>query len=162
CFHHAGGLAHAFHGWPRHLPPVVELAAVELPGSGYRHNAPYIRRMAPLSRIVAQELLPYLDKPFVFFGHSLGALLCFETARSLRRENRRQPDHLFVSATEAPHRRNPGELLSVLPTNELVNKLREFNGTPVEALQSDELLGLMLPTIRADFELWDTYEYHLE
>ena len=162
CFHHAGGNAHAFHGWLGHLPPVVELAAVQLPGSGYRLNAPYIRRMASLSRIVAQELLPYLDKPFVFFGHSLGALLCFETARSLRRENRRQPEHLFVSASEAPHRRSLGEMFSSLPTNALVNKLREFNGTPVEALQSDELLDLMLPTIRADFELWDTYEYYPE
>jgi len=162
CFHHAGGLAHAFHGWPRHLPPVVELAAVELPGSGYRHNAPYIRRMAPLSRIVAQELLPYLDKPFVFFGHSLGALLCFETARHLRRENRRQPDHLFVSACEAPHRRSLEEMFSNLSTNALVNKLRELNGSTVEAMQNDELLNLMLPTIRADFEIWDHYEYHPE
>src|SRR6185436_5725101 len=144
CFHHAGGLAHAFHGWPRHLPPVVELAAVELPGSGYRHNAPYIRRMAPLSRIVAQELLPYLEKPFVFFGHSMGALLCFETARNLRREKQRQPAHLFVSATEAPHRRSRDELLFGLPKSSLVKKLHEFGGAPVEVLQNDELLDLML------------------
>ncbi len=162
CFHHAGGNAQSFHGWPGRLPPIVEMAAVQLPGRGHRLSEPHIRRLAPLSRIIAQELLPYLDKPFVFFGHSLGALLCFETARSLRRENRRQPDHLFVSAAEAPHRQNTRELLSGLPTNVLVNKLREFNGTPVEALQSEELLGLMLPTIRADFELWDTYEYHPE
>jgi medium-chain acyl-[acyl-carrier-protein] hydrolase len=162
CFHHAGGNAHAFHGWPGHLPPIVEVAAVQLPGRGHRLREPHIRRLAPLSRIVAHELLPYLDKPFVFFGHSLGALLCFETARSLRRENRRQPDHLFVSATEAPHRRSPDELLSALPQTELVKRLHEFSGTPVEVLQNDELLELMLPTIRADFELWDTYEYHPE
>jgi medium-chain acyl-[acyl-carrier-protein] hydrolase len=106
--------------------------------------------------------LPYLDKPFVFFGHSLGALLCFETARSLRRENRGQPAHLFVSATEAPHRRRKKESLSDLPKGALVKKLREFNGTPVEVLQNDELMDLMLPTIRADFELSESYEYHPE
>jgi medium-chain acyl-[acyl-carrier-protein] hydrolase len=116
----------------------------------------------PLSRIVARELSPYLDKPFVFFGHSLGALLCFETARSLRRENRSQPAHLFVSAIEAPHHRSREESLSGLPKSALVKKLREFNGTPVEVLQNDELLDLMLPTIRADFELCETYEYHRE
>jgi medium-chain acyl-[acyl-carrier-protein] hydrolase len=88
----------------------------------------------PLSHIAAQELPPYLDKPFVFFGHSLGALLCFETARSLRRKTHRQPAHLFVSATEAPHRRSMEELLSGLPKSELVKKLHEFNGAPVEAL----------------------------
>jgi len=88
--------------------------------------------------------------------------LCFETARSLRRENRSQPAHLFVSATEAPHRRRLRESLSGLPKSALVKKLREFNGAPVEELQNDELLDLMLPTIRADFELCETYEYHPE
>jgi medium-chain acyl-[acyl-carrier-protein] hydrolase len=111
---------------------------------------------------VAQELLPYLDKPFVFFGHSLGALLCFETARSLRRENWRQPAHLFVSAAEVPHHRSREESLSSLPKGKLVKRLREFGGASVEALQNDELLDLMLPTIRADFELCETYEYHPE
>jgi surfactin synthase thioesterase subunit len=162
CFHYAGGSAQVFHGWPGHLPPSVEMATIQLPGRGQRLDEPHIRRLAPLSRIVAQELLPYLDKPFVFFGHSLGALLCFETARSLRHGNLRQPAHLFVSAIEAPHRRGQEEPLSGLPKWVLVKKLREFNGTPAEALQNDELLDLMLPTLRADFELYETYEYHPE
>ena len=162
CFHYAGGSAQAFYGWPARLPPSMEIVAIQLPGRGQRLNEPHIRRLAPLSRIVAHELLPYLDKTFVFFGHSLGALLCFETARSLRRENRRQPAHLFVSATEAPHRRSSYEQFSSLPKSALVKKLQEFNGVPVEALQNDELLDLMLPTVRADFELCETYEYHQE
>jgi medium-chain acyl-[acyl-carrier-protein] hydrolase len=162
CFHHAGGSAQVFHSWPGRLPPRVEMGAIQLPGRGHRLGEPHIRRLELLSRIIAQELLPYLDKPFVFFGHSLGALLCFETARSLRRENRPQPAHLFVSATEAPHRRSSDERLSGLPNSALVKKLREFNGVPVEALQNEELLDLMLPTVRADFELCETYEYHPE
>jgi medium-chain acyl-[acyl-carrier-protein] hydrolase len=89
-------------------------------------------------------------------------LLCFETARSLPRRNRRQPAHLFISATEAPHCRRLKEPLSGLPKSELVKKLREFNGTPVELLQNDELLDFVLPTIRADFELCETYEHHPE
>ena len=162
CFHYAGGSAQAFHDWPGCLPPGVEMGAVQLPGRGHRLGEPHARRLAPLSCVVAQQLLPYLDKPFVFFGHSLGALLCFETARSLRRECRRQPAHLFVSATEAPHRQSLEESLSGLPKSELVKKLHEFNGTPVEVLQNDELLDLMLPTVRADFELYETYEYYPE
>jgi medium-chain acyl-[acyl-carrier-protein] hydrolase len=162
CFHYAGGNANVFHGWPNCLPLGVEMGAVQLPGRGHRLSEPHVRRLEPLSRTIAQELLPYLDKPFVFFGHSLGALLCFETTRSLRRENRPQPAHLFVSATEAPHRLCIEEPLSGLPKGALVKKLREFNGAPVEALQNDELLDLMLPTIRADFELYETYEYHPE
>jgi surfactin synthase thioesterase subunit len=161
-FHYAGGSAQAFHNWPERLPPSVEIGAIQLTGRGHRLGEPHVRRLAPLSRIVAQELLPYLDKPFVFFGHSLGALLCFEAARSLRRETRRQPAHLFVSATEAPQRRSMEELLSGSPKSELVKKLPEFGGAPAEALQNNELLDLMLPTIRADFELCETYEYHPE
>jgi surfactin synthase thioesterase subunit len=162
CFHYAGGSAQVFHGWPGHLPSSVEMGTIQLPGRGRRLGEPHIRRLLPLSRVIAQELLPYLDKPFVFFGHSLGALLCFETARSLRRENRNQPAHLFISATEAPHCRSPEESLSCLPKSALVKKLREFDGTPVEVLRNDELLDLMLPTIRADFELCETYEYQPE
>jgi medium-chain acyl-[acyl-carrier-protein] hydrolase len=162
CFHYAGGSAQFFHGWPGRLPSSVEMGAIQLPGRGHRLREPHIRRLAPLSRIIAQESLPYLDKPFVFFGHSLGALLCFETARSLRRENRRQPAHMFVSATEAPHRRSMEESLSGLPKSALVKKLREFGAAPEEALQNDELLDLMLPTIRADFELCETYTYQQE
>jgi len=162
CFHYAGGSAQLFHGWPGSLPSILEMGTIQLPGRGHRLGEPYIKRLVPLSSIIAQELLSYLDKPFVFFGHSLGALLSFETARSLRRENRRQPTHLFVSAAEAPHRRNWDEQLSGLPKSALVKRLREFNGTPVEALQNDELLDLMLPTIRADFELCETYEYRPE
>ncbi len=47
-----------------------------------------------------------------------------------------------------------------MPKNEMVKRLHEINGAPVEALQNDEPLYLMLPTIRADLELYETYEYH--
>ena len=83
-------------------------------------------------------------------------------ARNLRREKQRQPSHLFVSATEAPHCPVRQESISSLPKSALVKRLREFNGAPEESLQNDELLDLMLPTIRADFELCETYEYHRE
>src|SRR5262245_8691696 len=77
-------------------------------------------------------------------------------------ENRRQSSYLFVSVTEASHRRSSDKLLSGLLKSALVNKLREFNGAPTEALQNDELSDLMLPTIRADFELYENYQYHPE
>jgi medium-chain acyl-[acyl-carrier-protein] hydrolase len=67
-----------------------------------------------------------------------------------------------ASATEAPHRRNVEKSLSDLPKGALVERLRKFNGAPEKALQNDELLNFMLPTIRADFELSETYEYHPE
>jgi surfactin synthase thioesterase subunit len=162
CFHYAGGSAQIFHTWPADLPPSVEVGMVQLPGRGHRLAEPHLTRLAPLSRVVAQALQQYLDKPFAFFGHSLGALLCFEVARSLRREYHVEPLHLFISATEAPHRRNRDEQLSTLPKTALIKRLHEYNGTPPDVLQNEELMDLLLPAIRADFALLETYEYHSE
>lgn len=162
CFHHAGGSGQFFHGWPGHLAPIVEVAAIQLPGRGPRLGEPYARHLQALSGILAKELSPYLDRPFVFFGHSLGALLCFETARSLRHDDQPQPAHLFLSAAEAPHRRERDERISGLSRQALIERLREFDGAPEEALRNDELLDLMLPAIRADFELGETYEFRSE
>jgi medium-chain acyl-[acyl-carrier-protein] hydrolase len=162
CFHHAGGNAQTFKGWLANLPPIVETVLIQLPGRGVRLAEPQITRLLPLSRIVAQALRQYLDKPFAFFGHSLGALLCFEVARSLRREHCREPVHIFVSATQAPLRSRRDERLSAMSRAALIEKLREFNGAPLEALRNEELMDLLLPTIRADFELCETYEYHPE
>jgi medium-chain acyl-[acyl-carrier-protein] hydrolase len=162
CFHYAGGSAQAFQTWSAYLPQDLEIGAVQLPGRGNRFAEPKITSLLPLSRIVAQALQPYLDKPFVFFGHSLGALLCFEVARNLRRESCLEPAHIYISATHAPQCRDRDELLSTLPRTELIKKLHEFNGAPQEVLQNNELLDLLLPMIRADFELCETYEYHPE
>lgn len=162
CFHYAGGSAQTFQTWPADLPPTVEVGLVQLPGRGRRLDEPKITRLLPLSHIVAQALQQYLDKPFAFFGHSLGALLCFEVARGLRRESNLEPLHLFISATHAPHRRKRDESLSTLSKAALIERLHEFNGAPPEALRNEELMDLLLPTIRADFELCETYEYHPE
>src|SRR5262245_48362810 len=159
CFHYAGGSAQAFQTWPADLPQDVEIGAVQLPGRGNRFAEPKITVLLPLSRIVAQALEQYLDKPFAFFGHSLGALLCFEVARNLRREKHLEPAHIFISATPAPHRRDRNESLSTLPKTALIKKLHEYNGAPPEALRNEELMDLLLPTIRADFELCETYDY---
>jgi medium-chain acyl-[acyl-carrier-protein] hydrolase len=162
CFHYSGGSAHTFQTWPADLPQTLEIGMVQLPGRGHRLIEPKITRLLPLSRLVAQALQQYIDKPFALFGHSLGALLCFEVARSLRRESHREPAHIFISSTSAPHCRSRSEPLSILPKSALVKKLQEFNGTPPEVLQDDEMLDLLLPMIRADFELCETYEYRPE
>jgi medium-chain acyl-[acyl-carrier-protein] hydrolase len=73
-----------------------------------------------------------------------------------------QPAHLFISAAHAPHRRKQDEPLSTLPKDALIEKLHEFNGAPPEALRNEELMDLLLPTVRADFELCETYEYNPE
>jgi medium-chain acyl-[acyl-carrier-protein] hydrolase len=102
-------------------------------------------------------LAPYLDMPFAFFGHSMGASISFELARLLRREGRRMPVHLYISGRRAPHIIDRDPPLYHLPDAELLDELRQLNGTPKEVLEHPELMAMMLPLLRADFSVAETY-----
>jgi medium-chain acyl-[acyl-carrier-protein] hydrolase len=119
-------------------------------------------QLSPLVRTLAQALGPLLDKPFAFFGHSLGALVGFELARQLRRQSGVQPIRLFVSANRAPqipHRDRP---IHALPEGEFLAELRRLNGIPGKVLEDVELMQIMLPVLRADFAVYETYVYSAE
>jgi medium-chain acyl-[acyl-carrier-protein] hydrolase len=115
-----------------------------------------------LSALVGQIALaiePHLDKPFAFFGYSLGAIIAFELARCLRQRAGVEPLRLFVAACSAPQIRETREEIYNLPEPELLERLRRLNGTPTEVLEHSELIQLMLPRLRADFEMAETYTY---
>ena len=159
CFPYAGGGAPVFHAWPDGLPPTVEVCAVQLPGRGVRLREKPYREMNSLISALAVALAPLLDKPFAFFGHSLGAWIAFELAHSLRRENSVEPVHLFVSGAGAPHLPQREMPLHDLPEEEFLAALHHLNGTPEELLENDELMRLIAPTLRADFAICETYSY---
>ncbi len=158
CLPYAGGGAHIFRGWADSLPPSVEVSALQLPGRGTRLMEPPLTRMSPLIEAIAQALRPRLDKPFAFFGHSMGAMVGFELARALRREHHLEPAHLFVSGCHAPQIPDPNPI-HALPEIEFLRELRRLNGLPEEVLENTELLQLMLPTLRADCMITETYAY---
>ncbi len=116
-------------------------------------------QLEPLVPTLASALLPYLDKPFAFFGHSMGGLVSFELARLLRREYGLSPVHLFVSAHRAPQVPDPDAPIHALPNPEFLQELRRYNGTPEAVLENAELMQLLLPTLRADFAVVETYAY---
>ncbi len=107
----------------------------------------------------AQALFPLLDKPFAFFGHSLGALVGFEVARELRRQYDVYPVRLFVSSGHAPQIPRRGLPIQALPEREFLEELHSLNGTPIELLAHRELMEIMLPILRADFALYEDYVY---
>lgn len=164
CLHYAGGGASAFRTWEHNVPSDVELALIQLPGRENRAREKAFIHMTPLVNALIDTLLPLLDKPFVFFGHSLGALISFEVARQLRRQQGPAPLHLFVSGSRAPQRPLPAseEPIRALPDDEFIQKLREYNGTPEAVLQHAELMNLLMPVLRADFSLYETYVYQAE
>ena len=159
CFPHAGGGPQAYSKWAQWLPSSVNLGLVQFPGRGSRFTEPLITQLPQLVESLARGLRPYLDKPFAFFGHSLGALMSFELARQIRREFGLQPAHLFVSGRESPQRAPLLPPIHALPEPEFIAELRRFNGTPKEVLENPELLELLIPILRADFGLNETYSY---
>lgn len=157
CFPYAGGSALVFNKWRDSLPPFVEVCPVQLPGRGNRLDVPAFTNMDPLVEAAAAALVPYFDMPFAFFGHSMGASISFELARLLRREGQRLPLHLYLSGRSAPHIISDDPLLHPLPEAELLDELRQLNGTPKEVLEHPELMQMMLPLLRADFSVAETY-----
>ena len=157
CFPYAGGSASLFRTWSEALPPEVEVCPVQLPGRENRLMEPAFSHMQPLIASLAQALLPLLDMPYAFFGHSMGGLISFEFTQHLYREGHEGPVHLFVSGRSAPHILDPDPPISHLPEAEFIEELRKLQGTPEEVLQNNELLELLLPLLRADFCLCETY-----
>jgi medium-chain acyl-[acyl-carrier-protein] hydrolase len=162
CFPYAGGNAAVYRGWSRKLPAGVELLAVQLPGRAGRMHEPPVSELPRLVDTMAPSLAPHCEGAFAFFGHSMGAMIAFELARRLRREGRALPLHVFVSGRSAPQLNRSHKLIHNLPEPELIEELKHLNGTPREVLEHPELMELMLPILRADFSVCDTYEYREE
>ncbi|HEX7241933.1 MAG TPA: alpha/beta fold hydrolase [Longimicrobiaceae bacterium] len=161
CFPYAGGAASAYRPWPDHLGDRVEVCAVQLPGREARLGERPYDRVRPLVTDLAEILRPFFDRPFAFFGHSMGALIAFELIREMRRRGDALPATLVASGRNAPHLPPRQPLNYDLPEPELVDKLRRFEGTPEAVLANEELMRLLLPLLRADFavnEAYDPYE----
>jgi medium-chain acyl-[acyl-carrier-protein] hydrolase len=160
CFPYAGGGAAVYRGWGALLPADLEVCPVQLPGREGRLREDPFDRPEPLIEALAGGLAPlWGELPVVFFGHSMGAMLAFELARELRRRGLPLPLHLFVSGRRAPQVPPREEDIHQLPEPEFIAKLRELNGTPEEVLQHAELMKLLVPVLRADFAVNETYAF---
>jgi len=163
CFPYAGGGALAFRPWADHMPSSVEVCSVQPPGRETRIKEPPFNQVLLMARAIAEAIDPYLDKPFAFFGHSMGALIAFELARELRRTSGRLPVKLYVSGRVAPQLplRRPSPLHN-LSAAEFKEALRGLNGTPEAVLENELLMGLLTPLLRADFSVNEAYAYVAE
>ncbi len=159
CFHYAGGGASFYYPWAKHLPENIELAAIQLPGRETRFSEPLLKSMEAVINALFEEFKLLLDKPFVFFGHSVGALTCYELTRKLHDFSLKLPEHLIVSGCRAPHSPFRKKAIRSLPDAEFMSELMQYNGTPQVMLEHRELLELFLPIIRADFTISETYQY---
>jgi medium-chain acyl-[acyl-carrier-protein] hydrolase len=159
CFPFAGAGALVFRDWSNYMPREVEVCAVQLPGrEGRFREQPYVR-LIDLVHDLADTVVLSSDVPYAFFGHSMGALVAFALARELRRRDQSGPELLMVSGHRAPHRRDPDPPIHKLPEHDFLQEIRKLNGTPDAVLENQELLQLLIPILRADFEVCETFEY---
>ncbi|MEV4224408.1 alpha/beta fold hydrolase [Nonomuraea sp. NPDC049725] len=156
CLPYAGGSAAGFRAWSSLAARLdLDIQAVELPGHGRRIGEPPVLDPDEMARVVGAAV----DRPYLVFGHSLGARLGFELCRRLRVRGHGEPERLFVSGTPGPRLPRVGRGDSRLPEPEFAARVSGMGGTPAAILADPELRALFLPVIRADFALGDAYEY---
>jgi medium-chain acyl-[acyl-carrier-protein] hydrolase len=148
--------------WAELLPASIELCGIELPGRGKRWHQPPIRDFQRLIDLLILDLIPHLDMPLVLAGHSMGSLLCFEIARHLRREGLRQPKQLFLSAYRAPQLSSEQIEISKLSDKEFLERLHALEGAPEEFRGNAKVMEWVMPMLRADAAVLDSYRYRHE
>jgi len=149
CFHHAGGSAAIFRRWPQLISPAVEPIAVQLPGRADRFNEPAFEHMASLVDALADVVTPLLDRPFAFYGVSMGARVAWSLAVALGTRAMPMPVQLFLACEPAPVHDDGARPWENRPDG-LLGYLRDLGGTPPEVLAEPELVRALLPTLSAD------------
>jgi acyl transferase domain-containing protein/surfactin synthase thioesterase subunit len=180
CFPFAGGGSAVYRTWAQFIDPTIEVVAIEPPGRLGRITETPIADMKEFVEQLVSEMKELLDRPFAFFGHCLGALTMYETARRLIHTTMVRPDHLFASGARPPDRiaergsfeeRVMHDLLKLAefrislpayaqPDDVFAELIRHFNIQATEQLLSDpELRQLMLPVVRAEFQMATNYQF---
>ncbi|HBH25477.1 MAG TPA: hypothetical protein DDY13_18930, partial [Cytophagales bacterium] len=150
CFHDAGGSSSLYQGWAELLDDNIELIAVELPGRGSRMAEQTLENMSDL----ADKLSGLIEaeagqKPFVFFGHSMGGAVLLEVTRKLRDYGLPFPLQLFTSSTPALDAYNHQDVAYEISEEELISRFPHLSS---ENIEDEELRQLFIKIIRADLK----------
>jgi len=153
CFPFAGGGASSFASWRRSLSPELNLIPLCPPGRERRHNETPVTDADTATDQIAQEIIKLTDQPVVFFGHSLGAQLAFETAHKLRQLGGPKVALLVISGSKPPSEPEGKNNWHLLPDEHFIQEISRLGGTPDEVLSNKEMMDLFIPKLRADFAL---------
>lgn len=161
CIPYAGGASHVYSGWTAALPGEIEVLLVQLPGREMRTcESPFTR----IDKLI-NEMLPFvigqLDRRYAVFGHSMGAVIGFEMLKRIKQYRYPSPEHFFVSGEPAPGSAKASNgAICHLPDEDFIERIKQYNGVPRELLDRDDFMKLVLPVLRADFEMCETYRFN--
>ena len=158
CFPYAGGSASVFRDWNAYLPKNIDAFAIQPPGRETRFAEPPVSDFREYVKQSVQAILPFTDRPFAIFGHSLGAAAAFETARLLEKHGV-ATRLLIVSGRQSPGSPPRNAPIAHLPDADFLKAVASYNGTPAEVLDNQDLMEILLPMMRADFSLAENYRY---
>jgi medium-chain acyl-[acyl-carrier-protein] hydrolase len=161
CFPYAGAGASIYRTWQACFPRALGVVPLQPPGRESRIREASFDDLDRMVEAVVDVLRPHLDRPFAFFGHSFGALVAFEVARALRQAGARPPSRIFASARPAPDA-PVARCASSLPDDEIIAELGRDDGTPPSVLGDRELMQALLPAIRSDLALNESYAFRPE
>ncbi len=156
CFPHAGGAASAYVPLARALAPEVAVLSVQYPGRQDRRHERPLDDIGELADALAAEVRRGPEGPYAFFGHSMGAVLAYETARRLREDGRTGPSHLFLSGRRAPAL-DPSPHDRLLTDDDVMAAVRRLGGTTPAVLDDPELREMVMPALRADYRAVGSY-----
>jgi surfactin synthase thioesterase subunit len=162
CLPFAGGSKYSYYRYVKLAPPWLQIIPIDLPGRGARLNEPLLTDMHLIVEDVLNRIRQHLDAPYVFYGHSMGALTTLLLTRKIREVGLRLPMHLFVTGHGGPAANDNKIIRHNLPEKELIDELAMLDGIPGEVMTDETLLGFFLPIIRADFKAIETFSYTAE
>ncbi|MFJ6793785.1 thioesterase II family protein [Streptomyces sp. NPDC091268] len=157
--HHAGGSHLAYTAWVEHFPAHWDVCLLEAPGRGPLSAVPALLGTADLAAYLLQDLAPWLDAPYAFFGHSMGALVAYEMTLQAVESGLEAPVWLGISACESPFEEEApaGPLLHTMPGPDLRAALAAMGGLPAAILEDEDVWALYEPRLRADFQLVESW-----
>ncbi|MGV4982347.1 thioesterase II family protein [Streptomyces sp. NRAIS4] len=156
-FHHAGGSHLVYRDWATRFPADWEVRMLDAPGRGRLTDLPARTSAEQLVDFFHDEIVLAMDRPFAFFGHSMGGLVAYELTNRLAAEGLPQPVWLGLSARGAPAPQGEPLNRHLLPDAELRRAVGAMGGTPPEVLGDDELWQTFEPVIRGDLRLVETW-----
>jgi medium-chain acyl-[acyl-carrier-protein] hydrolase len=162
CFPYAGGGTWLFRTWPNQLAADIAVYPIKLPGRADRIREAAVTDMHALADTLSEQLAHNLRRPYVLFGCSMGAILAYECALRLSEHGAPDPALLIAATAPAPSMLHVANPIHKLPDGPFLRSLQARFDNPMLASLNQEILPLVLPSLRGDITMYETYQSNRE